>query len=66
MRTSEQCLAKAADLEREAGLSKSHQRRQAFLELADEWRRLAMAQVRSLPAEPPSQGRLRLRRPQVN
>jgi hypothetical protein len=46
MRTPEQCRAKAADLEREAQASKSEVRRQAFLELADHWRRLAEAHGR--------------------
>jgi hypothetical protein len=41
MRTPDQCLAKADDLEREARASKTEIRRQAFLDLADHWRRLA-------------------------
>ncbi len=41
MRTPDQCRAKADDLEREAGVSKSDHRRQAFLDLARHWRRLA-------------------------
>ena len=41
MRTPDQCRAKADDLEREAGVSKSDHRRQAFLDLAHHWRRLA-------------------------
>lgn len=50
MRTPEQCKAKAADLEREARASKTDTRRQAFLELADHWRRLADMRV-DRPAE---------------
>jgi hypothetical protein len=46
MRTPDECRAKAADLEREARASKSDVRRQAFLELADHWRRLAAAHGR--------------------
>ena len=41
MRTPDQCRAKADDLEREASASQSHHRRQAFLDLARHWRRLA-------------------------
>ena len=41
MRTPDQCRAKADDLEREARVSKSDHRRQAFLDLARHWRRLA-------------------------
>jgi len=41
MRTPDQCRAKAADLEQEAKASKSDIRRQAFLDLAEHWRRLA-------------------------
>ncbi|MBX7250153.1 MAG: hypothetical protein K1X35_14050 [Caulobacteraceae bacterium] len=43
MRTPDQCLAKAEDLEREARASKSEVRRQAFLDLAEHWRRLAQS-----------------------
>jgi len=67
MRTPEQCLAKAADLEHEARVSNNETRRQAFLELADQWRRLADAQARSRRVEPVEEtGRWRLRRPAVN
>jgi hypothetical protein len=41
MRTPDQCRAKAEDLEREAGTSKSDLRRKALLDLAENWRRLA-------------------------
>lgn len=67
MRTPEQCLAKAADLEHEAKVSKSDTRRQAFLELADQWRRLAAAQARNQRVEPVAEtGRWRLRRSPLN
>ena len=67
MRTPEQCLAKAADLEQEARTSKSEVRRQAFLELADQWRRLAADQARTRNVEMVEEtGRWRSRQPQVN
>ncbi len=41
MRTPEQCRAKADGLEREARAAESDLRREAYLELAEHWRRLA-------------------------
>jgi hypothetical protein len=41
MRTPEQCMAKAEDLEREADGSATEIRRKAYMDLARHWRRLA-------------------------
>lgn len=66
MLTSEQCRAKAEDLEREARTSKSAVRRDAFLDLADQWRRLADAQNRAPRKETTETLDFWRRREQVN